>query len=983
MSCPAGSYCPGGTGSTAHACPEGYYCPAGSFHPTPCPKGTYCGLSTSAPVVCSAGYYCPPRSYIQKPCSPGYYCPQGTDTQLQCTGNLYSASTATVCSCIGPPNGRSQTISGNCFVTCNTSFMFYQGLCFPSSRPARLMYINSDGSISNSPTQNIVYSCPPCYSIRGSFCSFDTLCRPTCPPGYIIDMHAQCIPCPPGQQSLDNSCVPVDAGYYAVLGIEKACPPGTYAQPGGQSCSLCPRGTYSSNVGATSSSTCLSCPAGTFSNVQGAAQCTVCQDGTYSTLTGQTSYTVCQTCTPCPLGTYGGISCLPWRNSGSCTDCPIPLGTAYVTALCTQTVPTLFGQRTTCTAGTFLTNFSRGTYSTLGSAGTCQACAAGQYSGTDASLCTACPIGQFNPNQGSNVCYLCSVGTYADTVGSTSCTACSLGTFANTTNSSQCTLCSAGTFANTTGSSQCTRCSVGTYAGTTGMSQCISCLAGSYANTPGSVSCTYCPSGMYQASAGQASCNVCATGTYQNLTGQTNCISCLAGSYANTTGMSQCTLCSAGTYQNLTGKLACNVCVSGTYSNTTGSTQCSPCSNVVAGQYVTNVCTTTQDTRISSLSCGPGYSGPVGSSQGSWNTLGVRGTCTACSTNGSSNCGSCTQTSPTFPYWSGSTCVQCITNQNCGLGSYCTSAGSCAGCVNNGSAVCTGVSTYASLPNGRENITVDSSGNLYVADAGNNKILIVNTAGVVSPYAGTGQQSSTNGPRASATFDSPRGLAFDSAGNLYISEMSNKIRKIDTSGDVSTYAGSGGYGAVDGIWSAATFRYPRGVAVDSAGNVYVADTNNHCIRKIDNTVNRNVSIYAGIPGTYGYADGIWSAATFKNPERVAADSAGNVYVADTGNNIIRKIDTSRNVSTMTSAKSPKGIAVDSAGNVYVADTGNNKILKVDTSGIVSTIAGSGAYGTADGLGTSATFMFPQGVTVDSGGNVYVVQANSSGLRKIS
>jgi DNA-binding beta-propeller fold protein YncE len=294
------------------------------------------------------------------------------------------------------------------------------------------------------------------------------------------------------------------------------------------------------------------------------------------------------------------------------------------------------------------------------------------------------------------------------------------------------------------------------------------------------------------------------------------------------------------------------------------------------------------------------------------------------------------------------------------------------------------VSTIASLPDGRDTITVDSSGNLYVADGGNNKILIVNTAGVVSPYAGTGQKGSTNGPKASAQFDNPRGLAFDSAGNLYVADLgNNKIRKIDTNGVVSTYAGSGGYGAADGTWSVATFRYPRGLAVDSAGNVYVADTNNHCIRKIDNTVNRNVSTYAGIPGTYGTVDGIWSVATFRSPEGVAVDSVGNLYVADTYLGFIRKIDTNRIVSTLTSANQPRGIAVDSAGNVYVAATYSNRILNIDTNGVVSTIAGSGAYAAVDGPVTSATFMSPQGVTVDSGGNAYVVQANSSGLRKIS
>ena len=187
-------------------------------------------------------------------------------------------------------------------------------------------------------------------------------------------------------------------------------------------------------------------------------------------------------------------------------------------------------------------------------------------------------------------------------------------------------------------------------------------------------------------------------------------------------------------------------------------------------------------------------------------------------------------------------------------------------------------------------------------------------------------------------------------------------------------------GSDDGVADAARFYLPRGVAVDNAGNVYVADTSNHAIRKITGVV----STLAGLVGNPGGADGTGSAARFNQPRGVAVDNSGNVYVADIANNTIRKITPAGAVSTLAGLagnpgsadgtgsvarfNNPAGVALDNAGNVYVADTGNHTIRKITSGGVVSTLAGlAGNPGSADGTGSAARFIFPVGLAVDSAG----------------
>jgi len=293
-------------------------------------------------------------------------------------------------------------------------------------------------------------------------------------------------------------------------------------------------------------------------------------------------------------------------------------------------------------------------------------------------------------------------------------------------------------------------------------------------------------------------------------------------------------------------------------------------------------------------------------------------------------------------------------------------------------------------------LAVDAGGSLYIADVGNNVIRKMDTAGLVSTFAGVGGvKGSANGLDSLATFNKPFGVAADAAGNLYVADAGNNlIRMISSAGMASNFAGTGIAGSSN-VADSVTFNSPLGVAVDGSGNVYVADYGNNLIRKI--TQAGIVSTLAG-SGAKGADDGLDTAATFNLPEALAVDAAGNVYVADNGNDLIRKVTPTGQVTTFAgngqpgksdgtgtaaSFNSPFGIAIDASGNLYVADSGNNLIRKITPDGSVTTIAGSGSKGANDGAGKAASFNTPAGIAVDKSGNIYVADENNNLIRKIT
>jgi len=307
----------------------------------------------------------------------------------------------------------------------------------------------------------------------------------------------------------------------------------------------------------------------------------------------------------------------------------------------------------------------------------------------------------------------------------------------------------------------------------------------------------------------------------------------------------------------------------------------------------------------------------------------------------------------------------------------------------------TGSAAQFDYPSG---VATDTASNIYVADTYNSTIRKITPAGVVTTLAGlAGGFGSDNGTGSTARFAYPFGVATDASGNVYVAEGVNTIRKITPAGVVTTLAGlAASNGSNDGTGSAARFNNPEALATDSAGNVYVADTYNNTIRKI--TPAGVVTTLAGLAGSHGNADGTGSAAQFTHPFGVATDSSGNVYVADTENDMIRKITPASGVTTLAGIApgsndgtgsaarfvKPFGLATDSSGNVYVADTYNCTIRKMTSAGVVTTLAGlAGSIGSNDGTGSAARFNYPFGVATDSAGNVYVADTYNSTIRKIT
>ena len=315
-----------------------------------------------------------------------------------------------------------------------------------------------------------------------------------------------------------------------------------------------------------------------------------------------------------------------------------------------------------------------------------------------------------------------------------------------------------------------------------------------------------------------------------------------------------------------------------------------------------------------------------------------------------------------------------------------------------GSADGTGTAARFNHPDG---VAVDTTGNVYVTDNDNGTIRKITPGGGVTTLAGSmGHSGSTDGTGSAARFNYPMGVAVDTSGTVYVADSWNgTIRKITPGGVVTTLAGSAGnFGSADGIGSSASFYYPKCVAVDGAGNVYVSDLFNCTIRKV--TPGGVVTTLAGLAGQGGSTDGTGSAARFSQPYGVAVDSAGTVYVADSNYEIIRKITPGGVVTTLaglaghggsndgtgSSARFafPDGLAADAYGTVYVTDNWNHTIRKITPGGAVTTLAGlADNFGSADGTGSVARFFYPIGAAVDTAGNVYVTDSSNYTIRKIT
>jgi sugar lactone lactonase YvrE len=296
-------------------------------------------------------------------------------------------------------------------------------------------------------------------------------------------------------------------------------------------------------------------------------------------------------------------------------------------------------------------------------------------------------------------------------------------------------------------------------------------------------------------------------------------------------------------------------------------------------------------------------------------------------------------------------------------------------------------------------VVVDASGNYYIADSLNDAIRKVTAAGVVTTFAGQlGVAGLINATGTGAQFDDPNGLAFDAGGNLYVSDTGNNvIRKITSAGVVSTYAGVAGTGGyLDGSTGTALFNSPLGIVVWTNGTVYVADSGNHCIRKISGGT---VATFAGSPQVWGSADGTGTNAQFNAPCGLRFDAHRILFVSDANNNTVRRITTNGVVTTFAGAagqdgtadgvgnaarfRSPAEMAFDAQGNLYVADSFNQTLRKITTNGVVSTVCGAaGAAGAASGTNGVGRFFNPYGLVVAADGSLVVVDSYNELVRAV-
>jgi serine/threonine-protein kinase len=632
----------------------------------------------------------------------------------------------------------------------------------------------------------------------------------------------------------------------------------------------------------------------------------------------------------------------------------LPIGQSAVCNYCVQ-----------CTSGSFCTT-SSGSGGGQYNYGVSGACPAGTYSGVGASSCTGCPAGTFSANTSSSSCLTCPPATYS-IARNTSCL------YTSST-------CPPGTYANSTAA--CERCPAGSYnsfEGGASSSACQSCAAGAFQPSTGQTSCSFCPAGTYSAG-GAASCSTCTAGSY--CPGASNAVACAGGTFNPNSGSvseKACALCPPGSFSSAEGQAYClGVCPAGKFNPIEGSTSGSSCRDCPPGSFCF-------EGAASPYPCSAGY---YGDSAGLTTSV-CSSACSAppgsgCPAGSTSPLNATQLCAPGFycPGGSPAPAIPCSFQGNCptaGLSaeracawSVDTLAGSAAGAID-------GLGTAAFF-NSPRSVATDASGVVFVADSKNNRIRAVSSSGLVSTLAGNGSSTWADGTGTSASFFEPSGVAtYSASGILYVADTGNhRIRLLLLTGVTSTFAGCGRAARADGQGTHACFSSPQGLAVDSAGVVYVADYGNHLIRKI--TPLGAVTKLAGTGSSEPFSNG-GGTATFQNPSGVALDGSGNIYVGDSKNNRIRRILPNGTVFTfagsgrsewadgtgaLASFWSPSHLSFAANGDLFVTDTMNQRVRKIDPLGKVSTIAGSTAS-FLDGFGTAALFNSPVGVTVSPTG----------------